>query len=59
MATDQLDYSMAIFCVVGAVAGAQLGGLLSVHTKRRWLRHVLAILIAATALRMFWKLLGL
>jgi uncharacterized membrane protein YfcA len=58
MATDQLDYRMAIFCVVGAVAGAQLGGLLSVRTRRRRLRHVLAILIAATALRMAWDLLA-
>lgn len=58
IATDQLDYSMALFCVVGAVAGAQLGGLLSIHTRRRRLRHVLAILIAATALRMAWDLVG-
>jgi len=56
MATDQIDYKMALFCVIGALAGAQLGGRLSVHTRRRGLRLILAALIAATAMRMFWDL---
>jgi len=58
IATGQLDYYMALFCVIGAVTGAQLGGLLSINTRRQWLRHVLAVLIAATALRMAWDLAG-
>ncbi|MHB9112227.1 MAG: sulfite exporter TauE/SafE family protein [Thermoleophilia bacterium] len=58
IATGQIDYYMALFCVIGAVAGAQLGGLLSIRTQRRRLRHVLAVLIGATALRMAWDLVG-
>lgn len=58
IATGQLEYFMALFCVIGAIAGAQAGGLLSIHTRRRRLRHVLAIIIAATALRMAWDLVG-
>lgn len=58
IATGQVVYSMAFFCVIGAIVGAQLGGMLSIHTRRRHLRHVLAILIAATALRMAWDLTG-
>ncbi|MFA6001286.1 MAG: sulfite exporter TauE/SafE family protein [Thermoleophilia bacterium] len=56
LATDQIDFSMALFCVMGALAGAQLGGRLSVHTRRRRLRLILAAIIAVTALRMFWDL---
>ncbi|MFA5810358.1 MAG: sulfite exporter TauE/SafE family protein, partial [Thermoleophilia bacterium] len=56
LATDQIDFEMALFCVVGALVGAQLGGRLSIHTRRRRLRLMLAALIAATAMRMFWDL---
>lgn len=58
IATSQVDYSMALFCVIGAVAGAQLGGMLSIRTRRQRLRHVLALLIGVTALRMAWDLVG-
>jgi len=58
IATGQVVYSMAFFCVIGAIAGAQIGGMLSIHTRRRHLRHVLAFVIAATALRMAWDLIG-
>ncbi|MBI5869693.1 MAG: sulfite exporter TauE/SafE family protein [Actinobacteria bacterium] len=58
IATGQVDYSMALFCVVGAVAGAQLGGALSIRTGRRRLRHILAVLIGVTAIRMAWDLAG-
>ncbi len=52
----QIDYAMAFFCVSGALVGAQAGGRLSTRTQRRLLRRALAILIAATALRMVWDL---
>lgn len=54
MATSQIDYTMALFCVSGAMAGALLGSSLSAHTKRKHLRQALAVLIAATAARMAW-----
>lgn len=58
IATGQVDYAMALFCVIGAIAGAQLGGMLSIRTRRQRLRHVLALLIGVTALRMAWDLTG-
>ncbi|RJQ45732.1 MAG: sulfite exporter TauE/SafE family protein [Gaiellales bacterium] len=48
----QVDYSMALFCVAGALAGAQAGGYLSRRTAKGMLRLVLALLILASALRM-------
>ncbi len=52
----QIDYAMALFLVVGAVAGAQAGGYMSQSTGRATLRHILALLIAAAALRIIWGL---
>lgn len=52
LVTGQIDFAMALFCVSGALIGAQLGGLFSIHTGRRVLRGALAALIAATAIRM-------
>jgi uncharacterized membrane protein YfcA len=57
LATGQIEFAMALYCVSGALVGAQLGGHLSEKTKRRWLRRALAALIALTALRMVWDLL--
>jgi len=54
MATGQIDYTMALFCVSGAMAGALFGSSLSAHTKRKHLLQALAVLIAATAARMAW-----
>ena len=56
LATHQIDFAMASFCLMGALAGAHLGVRLSIHTSRRRLRLILAVLIAATAMRMFWLL---
>lgn len=56
--TGQVDYAMALFLVVGALAGAQAGAYLSLATKRRYLRLILAALIAAAAARIFWDLAG-
>jgi len=58
MITGQIDYLLALFCVSGALAGAQLGGRLSARTPRRRLRQALAILIALTAVRMAWDLVA-
>lgn len=48
----QVDYSMALFCVAGALVGAQAGGYLSQRTGKGALRLVLALLILASAIRM-------
>lgn len=47
----QVDYLMALFCVAGALAGAQAGGYLSKRTNTRVLRLALALIIFASALR--------
>lgn len=49
----QIDYFMALFCVIGALAGAQVGSHVSPRTSKVLLRQVLAVLIAASAIRMF------
>lgn len=48
----QVDFYMALFCVAGALVGAQAGGYLSKRTDTRVLRLVLALLIFTSALRM-------
>ena len=52
MIAGQIDYLMALFCVTGALLGAQAGGHLSRRTGKRVLRLVLALLILASAARM-------
>lgn len=54
--TGQIPLVIAITVAVGAVAGAQLGGFAGkkMHTKN--LRAILAVLIAGTALRMWYEL---
>lgn len=47
----QVDYSIALFCITGALAGAQAGGYLSRRTRKGILRLVLALLIFASAVR--------
>lgn len=47
----QVDYAMALFCVSGALVGAQAGGYLSMRTDKGLLRLVLALLIVAAAIR--------
>ncbi len=56
--TGQVEYLPALFLVAGALAGAQAGGYISQSTRRTTLRRVLALLIAAAALRMVWDLAG-
>lgn len=57
-ATGQIDWPMAAFCVIGALAGSQAGSYLSHRTRRRRLRQVLAVIIAITAIRMALDLAG-
>ncbi len=55
-AAGKIAYGPALFLVAGALLGAQGGGLLSQATGRAFLRHVLAVLIAAAAARIAWGL---
>lgn len=59
LVTGQVDFAMALFCVSGALIGAQAGGVLSQRTRRRHLRQILAALIAFTAIRMVLDLAGI
>lgn len=56
--SGQIDYTMALFLVVGALAGAQAGGYMSQATGRATLRHILAVLIILAAVRIIWDLAG-
>ncbi|MBI5508252.1 MAG: sulfite exporter TauE/SafE family protein [Deltaproteobacteria bacterium] len=50
-ATHQIPFLLAACLVLGAVPGAQLGGLLSHKVKAAWLRRGLAVVVAVAALR--------
>ncbi|MBE0428543.1 MAG: sulfite exporter TauE/SafE family protein [Thermoleophilia bacterium] len=56
--TGQVEMAMAVFLIAGALLGAQGGGYLSQITRRRRLRQVLALVIAATAVGMALDLAG-
>lgn len=58
LATGQIEFGMALFCVSGALLGAQAGGFLSHRTRRRHLRYALAALITISAVRMALDLAG-
>lgn len=55
--TQQVPYTMSIVLVIGVLVGAQLGSILSQKTPRRALRRILAILITATATKMWYEIL--
>ena len=54
--TGQIPFVMAIVLVAGALIGAQLGGRLSNRLPTASLRTILSILIAFTALKMWFEL---
>ncbi len=56
--TGQIPMNLAIVLVVGVLPGAQLGGILSKHIRTFWLRSILAMLIAATAIKIWMQLLS-
>ncbi|MHB0866332.1 MAG: sulfite exporter TauE/SafE family protein [Thermoleophilia bacterium] len=58
-ATGQIDWAMAVFCIIGALAGSQAGSYLSHRTRRKRLRRILAVIIAVTAVRMALDLAGI
>jgi len=54
--TGQIPFMMALILVGGAVLGAQAGGRLSKRLKTASLRSILSVLIAFTALKMWFEL---
>ena len=56
--TDQVPLLQASALVLGALAGAQVGGYLSVRTETRTLRVALASLIGLVAIGMWYELLA-
>ena len=54
--TGQIPFEMALVLVAGALLGAQLGGRLSNRLQTASLRTILSILIAFTALKMWFEL---
>ena len=54
--TGQIPFIMALILVAGAVLGAQAGGRLSKRLKTASLRSILIVLIAFTALKMWFEL---
>lgn len=55
--THQIPYLMSAVLVAGVLIGAQLGSILSQKTPQRLLRGVLSVLIAATAIKIWYELL--
>lgn len=53
LGTGQVDLPLALVLVVGAIPGAQLGGLVSGRVRPDHLRQLLAVLIALAAMRMW------
>ena len=49
--TGQIPILFAGILILGALPGAQVGSILSPRTRPKWLRLILAVVIAAAALR--------
>ena len=54
--SGQIPFVMSIVLVAGALVGAQLGGRLSNRLQKASLRMILSVLIAFTALKMWFEL---
>ena len=57
LGTDQIPYLMSAVLVAGVLIGAQVGSVMSQRTPRRLLRGVLSVLIAVTAIKIWYELL--
>jgi len=55
--TAQIPITMSIVLVLGVICGAQVGSAISQRTPRTALRNILAVLIAATAIKIWYELL--
>jgi hypothetical protein len=57
MVTGQIIWPYAIALVIGTVPGAQIGGKISKKTRTKYLRFLIAVIIAITGLRMWYQVL--
>ncbi len=57
IATSQVPFYMAVTLLIGAVPSAQLGGLVSKKTKTQFLRWLLAVIIAGSAIKIWSDIL--
>lgn len=57
-ATGQVDWTMALALVAGALPGAQFGAFVSQRTRTDVLGLLLGAFIALVAARMWWEILG-
>lgn len=57
VATGQVIWPYAIALVAGTVPGAQFGGIISKKVNTRYLRLIIAVIIAITGLRMWYQIL--
>lgn len=55
--TSQIPYLMSTILVTGVVFGAQIGSIVSQRTPRAVLKRILAVLIAITAIKIWYELL--
>jgi uncharacterized membrane protein YfcA len=55
--TGQVFWNLAVFLVIGALIGGQLGAYQSQRTKPVFLRHCLAVIIVLSAIRISYELL--
>ncbi len=58
MATGQIIWPAALALVLGTVPGAQLGGNISKKMNTKYLRIIIAVIIAITGLKMWSQLIG-
>jgi len=56
--TNQIPYLMSIVLVAGVLLGAQFGSEVSQKTPKKLLRQILAVLITATALKMWYEIVS-
>ena len=56
MGTNQIPYLMSVVLVAGVLLGAQLGSEVSQKTPKKVLQRLLAVLITATALKMWYEI---
>jgi uncharacterized membrane protein YfcA len=56
IATGQVPFYMAVALLLGAIPSARLGGIVSRKTKTQFLRWLLAMIISATAIKVWYDI---
>ena len=50
-----VNWHVVAWMMAGSVVGAYLGATLTTHVQGEWIRRCFAVVLVATAIRMFWK----